>query len=271
MTDIEKHTLTQESVLQHNRQAWDINADMGNRWTCPVSDQEIDEARRGHLKIKITPGKPVPKHWYPNTFQGKKVLLLAGGGGQQGPLLAAAGAEVTVADISPKQLERDWEMAKRHQLLITTLETPANDLSSLPDQKFDFLINPCSCCFFPELDPVWLECARVLKPSGELWMGFNNPLAYAFDFELANRGEFRLRYPVPYSDTHSLSPQEKEKFLGSEVPLEYGHSLTDVMGGLCQSGFNIQGLYEDYWDSDEPINQFFPQFIALKAVRLHDH
>jgi len=37
----------------------------------------------------------------------KNVLRLASGGGQQGPILAAAGADVTVLDFSKSQLEQD--------------------------------------------------------------------------------------------------------------------------------------------------------------------
>lgn len=48
------------------------------------------------------------------------VLCLASGGGQQGPILAAAGARVTVFDNSRKQLEQDRYMAERDHLDIQT-------------------------------------------------------------------------------------------------------------------------------------------------------
>lgn len=55
--------------------------------------------------------KSIPKNWFP-TLEGLKILCLASGGGQQGPILAAAGADVTVVDISQKQLEQDIYVAK---------------------------------------------------------------------------------------------------------------------------------------------------------------
>jgi 2-polyprenyl-3-methyl-5-hydroxy-6-metoxy-1,4-benzoquinol methylase len=44
--------------------------------------------------------------WFP-PLKGADVLCLASGGGQQGPILAATGANVTVFDNSPRQLEQD--------------------------------------------------------------------------------------------------------------------------------------------------------------------
>ena len=45
-----------------------------------------------------------------------RVLCLASGGGQQGPILSAAGANVTVFDASEKQLLQDWMVADRDGL-----------------------------------------------------------------------------------------------------------------------------------------------------------
>lgn len=46
---------------------------------------------------------------------------MASGGGQQGPILAAAGATVTVFDNSPAQLAQDRLVADRDNLRLTTV------------------------------------------------------------------------------------------------------------------------------------------------------
>ena len=74
--------------------------------------EAIAAAREGAWTIVLTPTKPVPHEWLPN-LPGKDVLCLASGGGQQGPILAAAGARVTVFDLSPKQLASDRLVAER--------------------------------------------------------------------------------------------------------------------------------------------------------------
>src|SRR6516165_6817650 len=93
-------------VRSHNRRVWDQRVAAGNRWTVPASDDTIASARRGHWSIVLTPTRPVPRAWFPE-LAGLDVLCLASGGGQQGPILAAAGAKVTVLDNSPQQLDRD--------------------------------------------------------------------------------------------------------------------------------------------------------------------
>ena len=92
-----------EDVFVYNRQAWDRQVQRGNRWTVPVSSEQIARARNGDWSIVLTPTKPVPLEWFP-PLVGLDVLCLASGGGQQGPILAAAGANVTVFDNSPARL-----------------------------------------------------------------------------------------------------------------------------------------------------------------------
>jgi 2-polyprenyl-3-methyl-5-hydroxy-6-metoxy-1,4-benzoquinol methylase len=103
-------TDTRWDVREHNRIAWDALAEQGNEWTVPVSPEAIEEARHGRWEIVLTPTKPVPRAWL--EVEGRQVLCLASGGGQQAPILAAAGASVTVLDNSPKQLECDGRAAR---------------------------------------------------------------------------------------------------------------------------------------------------------------
>ncbi len=51
--------------------------------------------------------------------------------------------------------------------------------------------------------------------------------------------------------------------------LDFGHSLSDLIGGQTDVGFKIVGFYEDYWGETftEAIDEILPQFIATKAVK----
>lgn len=254
-------------IKAHNKKAWDLNVEMGIRWSTIVEEGPIKDARSGAPKIIMTPTKAIPLDWL-GDLKGRVVLGLASGGGQQGPLLAAAGAKVIIADLSPKQLEQDQKAATKYSLEIRTIETPASDLSMLEDNSIDLILNPVSNCFFESLDPVWDECKRVLKPGGKLIWGFNNPISHLFDYDLANfHGKFHLKYSQPYSDLKSLSAEEKKKFLAAENPLEFGHSMQAQIGDLLKKGFMLTGLYEDYWDDEkEALNEYFPQFICAMAI-----
>jgi len=79
-------------VTRYNRKAWDAVAELYHAMT----PQQIEDARQGKWRIRITPTKAVPRQWIEPTA-GKRVLCLAAGGGQQAPILAALGAKVTVS------------------------------------------------------------------------------------------------------------------------------------------------------------------------------
>mgnify|MGYP002798871826 CR=1 FL=1 len=92
--------MTTVDVISHNAQAWDNQVKTASQWTVPVEHEEIEAARAGLFSILLTAKKPVPRDWFPKNLAGVKILCLASGGGQQAPILAAAGADVTVFDNS---------------------------------------------------------------------------------------------------------------------------------------------------------------------------
>jgi SAM-dependent methyltransferase len=214
----------------------------------------------------LTPHKSVPSDWFPE-LHGARVLCLASGGGQQGPILAAAGAAVTVFDNSPRQLEGDKAVAVRHHLNLTTLEGDMSDLSAFGDASFDAIVHPVSNLFVPDVGPVWREAARVLKPGGCLMAGFANPAMYIFDPFLLDKGELKVRFSLPYADVSSLEPEELQRYLEAEEPLEFSHSLEAQIGGQIEAGLLISGLYEDGFEG-HPLFGYMPLFIATRSVKL---
>lgn len=254
------------NLLEHNRTAWNEEVKKGNRWTLPVTTAEIEAAANGEFKIILTPFSPVPKDWLGEVRE-KKILCLASGGGQQGPILAAAGGQVTVFDNSEEQLKIDEQVALENDLQIQTMRGNMQDLGCFADESFDLIIHPVSNCFIDDILPVWKEGHRVLKENGSLLSGFTNPLIYMIDWEMAeSTGEYKLGHSIPYSDIKSLSPGMKEKFAREKLPYEFGHSLTDQMGGQIKAGFVITGFYED--KGGKGLDQFSDTFIATRAVKL---
>ena len=255
-------------VLSFNRAAWDRQVAGGNPWTVPVGHEVIAAARRGVVELLLTPSKPVPMDWYP-PLEGADVLCLASGGGQQGPVLAAAGARVTVFDNSPAQLAQDRMVADREGLSLHTVQGDMADLSAFGDESFDLVFHPVSNCFVPAIRPVWREAYRVLRHGGILLAGFNNPATYIFDWPAMERGELIVRHRVPYSDVESLSDEEKARYAEDGSPLEFSHTLEDQIGGQLDAGFLLTALFEDPWEDrdDTLLSVHMPVFIATRAVK----
>jgi SAM-dependent methyltransferase len=253
-------------INDHNRAAWDQYVEDHNEFTIPVDPELIAYARRGEYAVLLSPFRPAPQDWFPSV-QGMEVLCLGGGGGQQGPVLAAAGAKVTVFDISPKQLEQDRRVAERERLDIETVQGDMADLSAFAAERFDLIVNPVSNLYVPDLKPVWKECCRVLKPGGVLAAGFMNPAFYIFDrTRMDEDGELVVSHPLPYSDLHSLGEAGLERVRENGWPLEFSHTLEEQFAGQLEAGFVITGMYEDR-DPRSALFEYMPVYIVTRAVK----
>ncbi len=259
-------------VRAYNSLAWDREVEKGNRWTIPVGPEVIDRARQGQWEIVLTPTRPVPRDWFP-PIKGARVLCLACGGGQQGPVLAAAGAEVTVLDNSPRQLQRDRDVAAREGLTIRIVQGDMADLSAFREGEFDLIFHPVSNTFVRDVPRVWREAFRVLQERGPLLSGFMNPAVYLFDWTLAGREKvLKIKYRLPYSDETDLPEEERRERMANREPLEFSHSLTDLIGGQIEAGFVLTHLFEDWCTGeDDLLKEYMPECIATRAVKPARH
>lgn len=264
-----KHSV---DVSTYNRAAWNHEVALGNAWTIPVERRALERAANGELELFITPTRPVPADWLPDDLAGVDTLCLAGGGGQQGPLLAAAGARVTVVDNSDRQLARDRAVARRNGLELKTVRRDMADLSVFADESFALIIHPPSNVYVPDARPVWKEAFRVLAPGGTLIAAFDSPVRHIFDSDLARRGVLRVRHRLPYSDLTCLAPAELRQRLQTREPLAFGHLLEDQIGGQIDAGFLIAGFYEDRFSPgmDDALSKFIPTFAATRAIKWKD-
>src|SRR5215212_2641707 len=253
-------------ILEHQRCAWDRQVGLGNVWTRPVGPEVIEAARRGEWSVLLTEQKDVPREWFPAELAGLEVLCLASGGGQQAPTLAAAGARVSVLDNSPAQLAQDRAVAAREGLDLQTFEGDMADLSRFGDESFDLVFHPVSNLFAPAVRPVWREAFRVLRRGGLLLAGFMSPAFYIFGSQEGGLEKLEVRFRLPYSDLESLNEEERARLDAEGVPLEFGHTLEDQIGGQLDAGFYITGLYEDRhrWLR---LAEFMPTYVATRAVK----
>ena len=258
---------TEIDPVAYNRAAWDKQVDGGNEWTIAVGPDIIARARAGEWSVVLIGYEPVARDWFPAVLRGIDLLGLASGGGQQGPVLAAAGANVTIFDNSPRQLKQDRAVAEREGLSIRTVEGDMRDLGVFADASFDLIFHPVSNVFCPDLAPVWRECFRVLRPGGALLAGFMNPDVFLFDMEAQEqRGELVVRHPLPYSDLTHISAEERVRVFGADAPLQYSHTLTKQIGGQIEAGFVLTNFIEAPHHTG-PTAKYMSGYFATRAVK----
>lgn len=205
----------------------------------------------------------------------KRVLCLAAGGGRHGPLLAAAGAIVTVVDLSPQMLELDRKAASARGLNLMTVEASMDDLEPLATAQFDAVIQPVSTCYVPDVTIVYREIARILRPGGVYVSQHKQPVSLQ-----ASAGPTGPRHKFVINTQYTCSnplPPEREGCLHRETgTVEHIHRLGDLLGGLCRAGFSIEDVAEpDHAQPDAEVGSFayrsryVPPYIAIKARRTH--
>lgn len=259
-----------KQITDHNADVWDKLAENQCVWSQPVSSEAVTNAKQGNWAVHLTK-QPIPRSWLPQDIKGKNILCLASAGGQQAPILTAAGATVTVFDISEQQLLQDRMVAKRDNLELITVQGDMRDLSVLTSDHFDYIIHPISNLYIPDLTDLWRESYRVLAKGGSLLASFYNPILFVFDRDasLAEQGLLRPKYTIPFSDPNSLSVQDYQKKLDSGEAIVFGHSLQEQIAKQIDAGFAITGFYEDEHPSPRfLIEQFMPTMLATKASKL---
>lgn len=203
----------------------------------------------------------------------RRILCLAAGGGRHGPLLAAAGAQVTVVDLSSRMLDLDRQVARERNLQMTLVETSMDDLSPLANGRFDAVIQPVSTCYVPDVAKVYREVARVLALGGVYVSQHKQPVSLqASAGPVGSPGRFVIHEPC--QRTGPLPP-EREGCLHREAgTVEHLHRLGDLLGGMCRAGFVIEDVAEpDHTRTDAKIGtfayrcRFVPPYLAIKARR----
>jgi len=259
------------SSFEWNKAAWDHSVDSGNNpYAQAVSPEVIAATRAGNWSLYLSDIKPVPNDWFP-PLTGLRVLCLAAGGGQQAPVLAALGAQVTLLDASTRQLQQDRYVAKRDQLVIRLVEGDMTSLTCFKENSFELIINPPSTLFVPQLDPIWRESHRILQPDGVLMTGFMNPDEFIFDSEaIDSRGEFVVKYPLPYKEHETLSEDALAQRVQEREMFHFSHSMEAQLGGLIRAGFVIDGFYEDRRPEEDgnPVSKYMPSYYVVRAHKI---
>ncbi len=244
-----------------NQHAWNHLADTGSLFARVATDEEC---RR---PLQTLDGRG----WLPECVAGLNVLCLASGGGWQSILYAAAGATVTVVDLSESMLRLDDREARRRRYKLQTVHTSMDDLSMFADAAFDIVHHPVSTCYVPDLKLVYSEVARVIRDHGIYISQHKQPIS----LQISHRNE-RQQFVIGVEYYHEGPlPKQQDATYRETGAQEYLHRLEDIVGNLCTTGFVIEDLREPK-RADPKVDvshfgyrgRFVPPFLRLKARRV---
>lgn len=244
----------------------DINADTIDRWCRegwewgqPLPRAQFLAAKHGKWDVLLTPTKPVPHEWL-GDLGGQRLLGLACGGAQQMPVFAALGARCTVLDYSPQQLQSERDYAAREGYDIEIIRADMTKPLPFADGSFDLIFNPVSNCYVRQVEPIWRECARVLRAGGTLLTAFDNGINY-----LVDENEERIVHKMPFDPL--ADPALMEECLRDDSGVQFSHTFTEELGGLLRAGFRLCDLYEDTNGSGRLHDLNVNTFMALRCVK----
>lgn len=249
-----------DAAKKQNERAWDALARRQAALAKPASDEEFQSPLR----------TVDPLGWLGESIAGLTVLCLAAGGGRQSALYAAAGAKVTVVDISSEMLRLDRQVATERGFSIRAIQASMDALPMLVAGEFDLVIHPVSTCYVADIGPVFREVARVTRAGGLYVSQHKSPISLQTDIR-PDGEHYRLR--EPYYRDGPLPPAEPCR-LRETGTLEFLHRWEEIVGGICRAGFAIEDLIEPmHANQDANVGafghraQFVAPYIRLKARR----
>jgi len=255
------------AVLAHNARAWDRLAAGGVALARPAVDEAFGDPR-GWLGGGSPDGR---RPWLPASLAGLEVLCLAAGGGKHGPLYAAAGARVTVLDLSAAMLELDRAVARERGIDIELVQGSIDDLGMFSAGRFDLVVHPVSTCYVADVEPVFRSVARVTRAGGVYVSQHKSPASLQAALEPNAAGRYELVHALARLEPLPPEPPSRLREAGTQ---EFIHSLTALLGGICHAGFVIEDVHEpEHAEATAALGSFahraatLPPYVRILARR----
>ena len=177
------------------------------------------------------------------------------------PVFAALGADCTVLDYSKRQLESERVVADREGYAINIVRADMTKPLPFEDACFDLIFHPVSTCYIQEVEPLWRECHRILKPGGLLLAGFDLEINYVVD----ESDETRITGYLPFNP---LKNADQMRLLqDTDGGVQFSHTLDEQLGGLLRAGFRLTDLYQDTNNQGALYERNIPCFLAVRALK----
>lgn len=173
-------------------------------------------------------------------LQGKHVLDLGCGYGWHCKYAAEQGAaEVLGLDLSKKMIEEAnrRNMAEQIRYRICGIEE-----YEYPEDTWDCVVSNLALHYIENMDEIFQKVNRTLKPNGVFIFNIEHPVFTAGvgqDWIYTKSGEVEY-WPI---DNYFFAGERSTHFLGCDV-VKYHHTLTQILMGLLNQGFEIKAVEE---------------------------
>ena len=166
-------------------------------------------------------------------LEGKRVLELGTGGGPIAVALAKQGAKVIAVDGSAEQLGHARRLCEREEVAVELHQGDLADLAFVRADTIDLVVSVYALGMVADLDRVFRQVHRVLRPDAPFVVSLPHPAWRASDHRdpPTIRRPYWDRTSVPWSDA-------------GEQGADYPVTIADLFTGLTRANFRVDTIAE---------------------------
>jgi SAM-dependent methyltransferase len=166
-------------------------------------------------------------------LEGKRVLELGCGGGPVSVAMAKQGAKVIAVDGSAEQISHARRLCEREEVVVELHQGDLAELAFVRADTIDAVVSVYALGMVPDLDRVFRQVHRVLRPEGPFVISLPHPV-----WRVADRAE-PPAVRRPYWDHRPQQWQE-----GTETGSDHHVTTSELFTSLTRAGFRVDTLLE---------------------------
>ncbi len=163
-------------------------------------------------------------------------------------------------DYSASQIESEKKVAEREGYNVNAIIGDMTERFPFDDESFDIIFHPVSNCYVEDIDHVFRECSRILKPGGILLCGLDTGINYIVDEK-----EERIVRGLPFNPLKN--EENREECLKDDSGFQFSHTFSEQIMGQINGGFKIKEVMDDTNGEGRLHELNIPSFIMTRAIK----